>query len=182
MERSALISLLKTFHVPLELWGKGEAKTLDHLLAEVNSGEAALVNEETTLVRLVFGAVLNVYHTADGAEIWRLKEQKQVFRDGRERVRDLNTSIGEKIKTDEEPEAAARRALAEELGIREEVLLLPSDQVTKGPLPSPSFPGLKTKYVMYVFEVFLPAHLYKPEGYVEEQADKTNYYIWEKVS
>ena len=181
MDKQELLALLGTHSVPLREWGAGEAKTIEHLLDEVNSGEAAIVEEDGTLHRVVYGAVLNVFY-ADGATTWKLKEAKQVFRDGRERVRDLDTSIGEKLKAGEDAEAGARRALAEELNIRDALPLVPKPDIVKGPVPSVSFPGLKTKYIMRVFEVFLPPALYEPKGYVEEQADKTNYYVWEKIA
>ncbi|MBI2036768.1 MAG: hypothetical protein HYT14_00185 [Candidatus Liptonbacteria bacterium] len=181
MNRQELLVLLGAYGVPLREWGTGEAKTVEHLLDEVNSSEAAIVEEDGVLHRVVYGAVLNVFY-ADGAATWKLKEAKQVFRDGRERVRDLDTSIGEKLKAGEDAKAGARRALTEELNIPDLLPLAPQPDIVKGPVPSVSFPGLKTKYIMRVFEVFLPAALYKPDGYVEEQTDKTNYYVWEKIA
>ncbi len=81
----------------------------------------------------------------------------------------------------EDPLQAAYRALSEELGITEKLPLTPKPLLQKGPQLSTSFPGIYSLYKMYVFDVFLPTHLYKREGYVEHQADKSNYFVWEKI-
>lgn len=177
MNEQELLALLRSHHIPLHIWGTGEAKTFDHLLSEIQDGEAEVVEEDGKLLRSAEGAVLIVFYK-DGARTLRLKEDRQVFKDGREKYRDLETSIGEKMRPSEAAVEAAYRALREELDVTERLELIPKPAIIKGPLPSQSFPGLMTRYAMHVFEVFLPKHHFKPEGYVEVQKDKTNYYIW----
>lgn len=178
MRRKELLDLLQAHNIPLEKWGAGETKTFEDLLAEIQIGEASIREEKGMLVRLAEGAVLIVYHT-NKFGTWRLREEKQVFRDGRERRRDLEMSIGEKMYPNEKPADAAYRALREELHITDRLPLISLPPIIKGPVPSQSFPGLTTRYVMHAFEMYLPTHLFRPEGYTEIQRDKVNYYVWE---
>jgi len=180
MEQDKVVALLRRHNVPVEVWGTAEAKTLGHLLAELEAGECRLVEQGDSLVRYAAGAVIDVY--CDGPD-GRLKliEDRQVFRDGRSKRRDLDTSIGEKMKPDEHPQVAAHRALTEELGITVPLSLVPLGTRRKGPVPSVAFPGLVTVYDMHRFEVTLPQELVRPDGYVEHQADKSTYFIWQKA-
>ena len=177
MNKAELTSWLESHNVPLDQWGVGKAKTIDHLLTEINSGEAFVKEENGTLCRIVLGSGVRVYYQ-NGSTILLLKEQRQEFKDGRIRRRSLETSVGEKRHRDEEPLATAHRALREELKITDELELKLEQTTLKGPVASDSFPGLASKYIMHVWSVFLPAHLYKPEGYVEYQQDKTSYFVW----
>ena len=181
MFKHELRAFLEAHNIPLQQWGQGEAKTFDDLFSEVTSGEAILTEEDGKLLRSVEGGTLNVYHD-DGMTMWFLQEEKQVFKDGRSRTRTLNASIGEKMKCGEDPLESAYRALSEELGIAEKLQLIPKQRFIKGPIPSPSFPGLYSIYTMHMFDVFLPSHLYRPEGYVEHQVDKSSYFVWRKFS
>lgn len=42
-EKTKLINLLTQYNIPIENWGIGEAKTIEHLLREIDSGEIILV-------------------------------------------------------------------------------------------------------------------------------------------
>jgi hypothetical protein len=182
MQKEELRAFLLAHDIPLHLWGRGEAKTLEHLTKELSEGEAALRYETGRLQRVARGAIVDVLYQ-DRSRLLRLRETRQVFADGRERIRkDLSTGIGEKLKLDETPLAGALRALQEELGIDEPLTYLELPERTKGPLPSVSYPGLYTLYVMYPFEVFLPRRLYRPEGYIERQEDKSNYFEWQSYT
>ncbi len=176
-----LRAYLRARSVPLELWGTGSAKTIEHLLSELNSGESTLASEHGRLLKIGTGACLNIYHVENGRTL-RLREEKQVFEDGREKVRaDLLMSVGEKMVPGEDPIEAAYRALREELGITERLPLSPQPGFVKGPLPSTSFPGVYSQFHMYVFDVYLPDRWYKLEGYVEHQKDKNNYFVWDAL-
>jgi len=181
MNKKKLLKLLKKYKIPLKLWGTGEAKTLDHLIAEISSGEAVLEEGEGGLLRVALGVCLDVFYKNKNV-VYKLIEEKQVYKDGRVRRRGLPTSIGEKLKPNEDPIFAAYRALFEELGIKIRLVLLERPGIIKGPVPSISFPGLKTKYIFSVFEVWLPKEFYKPEGYIENQSDKSSHFIWKKQS
>jgi len=175
-ERTA--ALLKLNRVPLERWGTGEAKTLDHLVAELIDGECRLLLQDGSLTRHAEGAVVDVYCEGPGGRL-KLVEDRQVFTDGRTKRRNLDTSIGEKMKPGEHPHDAATRALAEELGITASLSVEALGTRRKGPVPSVAFPGLTTVYDMHMFAVTLPPELVRPEGYVERQDDKTTYFVWQ---
>jgi hypothetical protein len=169
-----LTSLLKENGVDPEEFGKGEAKTLAHLLKEIHEGECSLwLTEDGTIKRVVNGACVDVFYKNQ-----HLKEDRQEFKDGRVRVRDIITSIGEKLQPGEDPRLAAQRALEEELGIKEELDIRYQEDIVKALDFSQSYPGLHTRYEMKCFWVELPEAYYKPEGYVEHQADKSTYWVW----
>lgn len=179
MHADQLRQFLTENKIPLHLWGTGKAKTFEHLIKELAEGEATIeLLHNGTVQRRADGAGIIVYYH-DGVSRWRLKEDRQVFKDGRTRTRTMTSSIGEKLRPNENPRIAARRALHEELGIDEEIELIDLGPVVKGPVASESYPGTWSISTSYIFETTLPRHLYKTE-YVEVQADKTNYYVWVK--
>lgn len=179
MRSAELITLLQAHHIPLDQWDKGEAKSLYHLLDEVNAGEAKLKVDGNVLVRFIYPVAIDVFFLQGNTRLW-LKEREQIFADGRRRQRHLSTSLGEKMKTGEQPAEVVERALREELGIREKAAIVQGLSAVNGPLPSSSFPGLLTLREMHFFQVTLPAAAYRPHGYVERQPDKTTFFVWKK--
>lgn len=167
--------------VDTSLWGTGQAKTLEHLQKEIESGETILITGETgeLLRRVVVGGADIYYQSPDGKR-YRLKEDRQVFKDGRERQRDLGQAVSEKMKPDEDPKDAMIRGIEEELGISGEIALTEIgtdvEQVT-----SPSYPGLESEYIRHKFQAILADEQYNPEGYVEKQSDKSTFFVWEEV-
>ncbi len=180
-EIESLKQHLSSFGINLNLWGKGKAKTVEHLFAEVKSGEAVLEERESELIRKTTVCKAEVFHTDAEGGHWHLKEEKQVFKDGRERVRKLNSSVSEKIKANEDPLASIKRGIVEELDLQGD-LSVNQGETDEEEEESPSYPGLKTVYVLHKFTVELAADQFKPEGYQEDQKDKTTYFVWEKVS
>lgn len=162
-------------------WGKRQTKTLAHLQKEIERGEAALITGEQgeLLRRVVVGGVDIFYSLPDGKK-YRLKEDKQVFKDGRERRRVFGQAVSEKIKPDEDPKNAMIRGIREELGIEGEISLTETgaDEKLRSSL---SYPGLQSQYIRYWFEATLKDQQFKPDGYIEEQEDKSTYFIWEEV-
>ncbi len=177
-----LESFLATHQVPLTEWGKGKAKTLDHLLDELTKGECYFEkgNDQFSLIRRVEGVQITVFHdTLDGR--LRLNEDRQVFNDGRTRRRPSDFSVGEKMSPGETPHQSATRALAEELGIVETVPLVFKETIEQPVSPSTSYPGLGVRHRDHTFEVILPTSAYRPEGYIEIQPDKKSYFQWHKI-
>lgn len=174
--------LLQKHNIPLELWGKGEAKTLEHLAQEVLSGETELVETENgELVRQITAIDLLIKYVNENGRMYQLKETKQVFANGHERVRPEISSIAEKSKLGENPDEVAIRAVKEELGIAEDIS--PEFVRTENKKKiSKSFPGLDTKYVIHFYTVTLNDRQYKSEGYVEKQSDKTTFFEWVEVA
>lgn len=181
MTRDELESFLRERGVPIDTWGHGTAKTIDHLLRELNAGESTLTEAGGVLTRSAAGCLVNVYYF-DGIKAWLLREDRQVFTDGREKTRaDLAGSVGEKLKPGEDPHRGVERALYEELGILDALPLIERPGSTKGPKPSVSFPGLMVVYTNHCFDVVLPTRHFRPEGYVEQQDDKTTYFVWDSI-
>ena len=90
----ALQKLLADAGIDTSLWGKGEAKTLAHLQKEIENGETVLVaGEKGELLRKVMFGGADVYYKSPDGKKYRLKEEKQGFKDGRERRRDLGHAV-----------------------------------------------------------------------------------------
>jgi len=175
LSRRELTDLLTVHGCPLSRWGRGPAKTLEHLLRELADGECRLTVQDGTLYRDVLGAMLRVRHRD-----LTLIEDHQRFSDGRPdpvRRRDLQASVGEKLQRGEEPDAGARRALAEELGVTEPVELH-GKHLTRKFAESESYPGLMTRFETWTYEVELPDSCFDPDGYREVQADKRTVWVW----
>ena len=178
---SGLVALLEKHQVPWQDWGKGEAKTLDHLLNELTDEQVTLTPDQNgRLIRHVFGAGVDAFFE-DGTGKLRLVEDRQVFGDGRERRRPTETSIGEKLKRNEPSIVGARRAIAEELGITAKLELVFTHRSKREPEISRSYPGLWTIYEHNMFEVTLPPVLNLPEGYIERRPNLTSYFVWQRV-
>jgi 8-oxo-dGTP pyrophosphatase MutT (NUDIX family) len=176
---AALRNRLERSGISTAEWGKGEAKTLANLVKELQEGDSSLVEENGKLVRTVIVGGADVfYETPEGS--LRLKEEKQVFQDGRERRRDLGSAVSEKIRPDEAPAEAMLRGLREELGITGEVTMRYEGESGKT-ITSPSYPGLTSRYVNHKFTAVLSADQFKPKGYIEVQDDKTTYFVWQPV-
>lgn len=157
----------------LEDWGKGDTKTVRHLVRELNKRECRI----NGVFREVHTVVLDVVHDDE-----KLREVCQVFTDGRIRERTFRWgSVGEKLKLQmgERPIRGLWRALKEELGLRRDPqIVITSVGADILLAPSVSYPGLFTKNVQVRFKVSIPKHLYRPDGYFENQRDKTTYFEW----
>jgi hypothetical protein len=171
--------LLK-FGIPIEKWGIGAAKTIDHLVTEVLEGEIDLVeDEEGGLLRKIEPMGVNVYYHDESGD-YRLFEDYAVFKDGRVRRRQLETSIGEKMKPGETTKQAAARAIAEELSIPDGVIF--ENWKDKEDIrESNSYPGLMSKYNIHEVDAEIPKEHFKSEGYIERQKDKDIFYKWKKI-
>ncbi len=162
-------------------WGKGAAKTLNHLWRELEKGEAFLEpDKDGQLLRKVIVSGADVFYSSSDGRRYRLKEDRQVFTDGRVRRRDLGFAVSEKLGLGEEPEEGMVRGIREELGIEGDVSLkqVAADEQTR---ESRSYPGLRSQYTRYLFRVQLNSDQFRPEGYIEKQPDKTTYFVWEQI-
>ena len=176
-----LKSQLEAYGVDTTVWGTGGYKTIDHLVKEIEDQEVILdFNEDGELTRIseVVAAMILCIHDD---KMYRLKEEKQVFIDGRERVRpSAGQSVFEKMKLGEKPDEAILRGIAEELSIAGEIILNYIEKV-ENIADSKSYPGLITKSTTHFFEVELTAEQFKSQGYIEEQADKITFFVWEQI-
>jgi len=176
----SFISLLNFNGIEIERWGKGKAKTINHLINEINEGTCVLQEDDNSLlVRCLRVATAKIYFEINETK-YILKEEKQVFKDGRIRKRTNDSSLSEKINPDENPKDAIIRGIKEELGIQNEVIIT-TYETTSEEMYSDSFPTLLSKYEIYSFNVHLTEEQFNIDGYIEEQEDKTTYFIWDKV-
>jgi len=182
MNESDLKSLLESKGVSTAEWGKGQAKTLKHLLKEIEAGETVLETATNgELIRNTSFLSIQIYyeHAWNSGGKYKLTEEKQVFADGRERSRRQAWSVAEKLKAGEtDINGAIRRALKEELGVQGEPLLVSKIEQREENTTSPSYPGLKARFKTYNLWVFLNPSQFRPEGYKEVQEDKTTYFKW----
>ena len=155
--------------------GRGEAKTIAHLFAEVRSGEAELIERDGQLIRRLAVLNVDVFAEIDGRRL-RLVEDRQVFADGRTRRRELPSSVAEKLHKEEDRETAVARALAEELGIRRFTRV--SDFAETATIrESQSFPGILSEVAVHHVDVLIDPEEFKEE-YREDQPDKSTWFVW----
>ena len=180
----ALLMLLFNNHVPLARWGNGQAKTFKHFITELDTGDCEFQLRDNKIVRKIRVLLIAVYYKDPETEkLFHLMETIQVFKiDGRKRIRNSGYSVGEKLKSGKIADnTSVTNALKEELGVSGEVLRLKKTDkyVTQG--NSKSYPGLETVSENFCFTVYLTPEQFKPEGYIEEQNDKTTYFKWVEI-
>lgn len=179
-EPADLARVLELHDIDYTQWGLGATKTLEQLFEEVRNNESRLVEPRngSVLGRIVGVAGVDITTWVDGKRL-RLYEKEQVFhRDGSTRTRELTTSISEKIMGGESPAAAAFRGMQEELKVTYNgVLKHVADRLVIRE-SSGSYPGLLSIYRTHTFAAQFSDHEYNPDGYVEEQPDKTTYFAW----
>ena len=183
MNPEKLKAILNEAKIDTTEWGQGKAKTLEHLAKEVIAGETeiARTTEGKLVRRITVGKADIYYYDKESGNTYKLVEDKQIFKDGRERKRNLDAAISEKFKPDENPQEAIMRGIQEELNIKGE-MKIEEKGMENEEIESPSYPGLNTQYVLHRFETFLERNQFNKEGYKEEQPDKTTYFIWKEVN
>ena len=65
-------SYLIRYGIPVNQWGKGYAKTIEHLEKEIESNECSLVDKNGTLVREIEFVMCEIFYKG-----LKLKEEKQ---------------------------------------------------------------------------------------------------------
>ncbi len=173
-----LAKLLDSFNIPIEKFGKGEAKTMQNLLDETSNGDCRLVISKKGIHREVSIMRVHVIYYKNNKSLI-LKESKQVFDDGRGRKRNL-LHISEKFSIEEEFEKVAERAVAEELGIESKIKQETRDSLSLDTLDTISYPGLERKPIFSDRIVFLTYDQFKEDGYTEynKKTGITTYFVW----
>lgn len=179
---SHLRDVLESYGVNTRTWDTPPYKDVNRLYEEVEAGESRIVHLGSKLGRLV--SVVNVDVRAKiGRRSYQLFEDRQdFFRGGetRSRSRGLNC-VSEKIKGGETPEEAARRGLLEELSVDYKGTLEQGDVEVEHKESSYSYPGLMSIYEAHHFTARFGFDEWNPEGYKEEQLDKTTYFVWHEL-
>lgn len=175
------------------LWIFGR-KNASHLLDEIRQGETQLIQDsEHGLVRQTHVLNIEVRYVDTLGQEWILREDRQEWHHkkdshGQKRVdRRNHRFVSEKVERDEiyadgsiHEEKAITRALFEELdGVRlyERKTSDGESVVVKN---SSSYPGLRTKFLVHNFCVYLPQREWRPE-YVEKGKEKSTYFVWDRV-
>jgi len=176
-----LINLLKKYDVPIEHWGTGKSKTIEHLLAEIEEKECSLVENKKNIVRYIEFVGIKIYYTDENDQRWVLKEDRQEFNDGRIRRRSIPNSVSEKMKSGEDPLISAIRGIREELGVKIEAHQLSKYSDLHYDGGSVSYPGLDTKYKGHRFVCQFNKDQFDLSGYIEVQRDKKTFFVWKKI-
>jgi len=172
---AALTDWLAANGLPLNDWGRGGAKTAADLWAEVACGETTLGDNPPRRAVTVVQVLVRRGERA-------LTEIEQEMSDGRRRARGWPPS--EKLKGGEDALSAARRCLAEELGIALPDRTLCEDVPPyEHTLDSPSYPGLPTTYRVHTVSVAaadLPAPLPDADFWLDNAApgDPVRRHLW----
>lgn len=176
-----LINLLKRYNIPIDLWGTGKSKTINHLFKELQNNECSLKNENESITRYIEFVGIKIYYTDKDDQRWVLKEERQEFNDGRIRRRNIPNSVSEKMKFGEDPTVAAIRGIREELGVNIKASQLSKYSDLHYDGGSVSYPGLDTKYKGHKFICNLNDNQFNPVGYIEVQEDKKTFFTWKKI-
>lgn len=172
---------LKAYNINIDYWGIGDSKTVKHLFDELKYGDCFLKDEGGYLVRYIEFVGIKVFYKDKNGQLYLLKEDRQEFKDGRIRRRNLESSVSEKIKSGEDVILSAIRGIKEELNLEINKNQLKSEGVFDYNRGSVSYPGLKTVYKGHHFICYLNDEQYIPNGYIERQKDKSTFFIWTKV-
>lgn len=175
-----LTNKLKEYSVPVEEWGTGEAKNVEHLLDEIRAEECGIEDKGGFLIRSIEFVGVRIYHKDKDNVTWVLKEDKQEFKDGRVRRRNMPSSVSEKMKFGEDPYISSIRGIEEELNVKIEISQLKKIRPIYYNGGSQSYPGLKSKYVGHQFTCYLTDEQFVKNGYVEVQKDKSTFFKWVK--
>ena len=175
-----LTTKLKEYSIPVEQWGTGYAKTIEHLLKELKNEECAIFDEGGYLVRYIEFVGVRVLYKDKDENTWVLIEDRQEFKDGRVRRRNMPSSVSEKMKFGEDSLVSAIRGIEEELGFKIESHQLRKHKPLYYNGGSQSYPGLRSKYKGHQYTCYIDDSQFKPGGYVELQEDKSTFFKWIK--
>lgn len=160
--------------IDLSLWGTGGTKTVEALWTEIAAVETIL--QDAPPLRILRVTEILIEH--DGKVLY---EVEQALRDGRRRRR--NHPPTEKICGRESVEETVYRCLSEELGVSpsqvDGLIVAQTPTITEG--ASPSYPGLRTRYLLYpvtVAMVGLPNSEFWTEESAANQSDLVVRHRW----
>lgn len=174
-----LLNLLKEYNIPLEKWGTGGFKTVEHLWGEIEDEECTLTEKDGQLNRDVDFVGTRIIYKKDGKN-YRLWEDRAEFKDGRIRIRPIPHSMAEKFKHGEDPVPALIRGMEEELGIKlnkNQFAFYNKDRFEN----NGDYPGIRSYHNGYYYFIVLNDEQFNPDGYIENQKDKTIYFVWREL-
>jgi hypothetical protein len=167
---------LASKEIPVHLWGIDQAKRVEELWSELNTGESVLTDLPPQRQVAFVSVVVRRGDTI-------LTEVAQLLAAGQTRTRRLPPS--EKMLPGEDAKTAAYRCAREELGVpRESCRIIPGTHTHASRTgESPSYPGLVTRYRMNQVEMAIPnlpdTAFSTPESDRSEDATvKIHYWDW----
>jgi hypothetical protein len=170
-----LIELLNSFNIDYSNW----VKPVTTLFDEIQNNDCYLDIVDGELRRFVDVMKIHCYYTKDNKQ-YLLKEEKQVFKDGKVRSRN-HYHVAEKIQKGEFLLAAAVRALKEELQVTVDSTKFIHNanmDTVNSANANPSYSGLVSVYHTFNFTMDFDDDQYNPDGYQEVQESKTTYFVW----
>lgn len=174
-----LTTTLLAAGIDLDQWSPDlGTKSVQDLQVEIDTGETQLQSITGILTRVI--TVVNITVRVEiGTQSFILVEDKQIFFTGAIRERGLKC-LAEKVKNDEPPEIAARRALREEIGLNfERELISIGDEVKQQ--SSPSYPGLSTQYQLFNYQIVLAVADLNQIRFAEIQTGKMSLFTLEPI-
>jgi hypothetical protein len=164
---------LSSREIGWEAWGSARSKTIYNLWNEYEQSEITFRDHPPTRAVRVVQIILR-------RENSMLLEIAQEFGDGRVRQRELPPS--EKIIAAESQFEAAERCLREELGLNpRHIKILNSTAKYEKVADSPSYPGLRTHYTVYIIEAAaegLPDEDFWRENKAIAAGDPVKRHLW----
>ncbi|MDD4151951.1 MAG: hypothetical protein PHR68_05020 [Candidatus Gracilibacteria bacterium] len=166
--------------INIELWGIKDSKNINSLEEEISKGECILKIIDGVLMRVVNIIRADIFYNSSDGKTYNLREVKQVFNDGHERIRNLDSSVSEKIKLGEKPFDAVIRGIQEELNIMN-IININYCKTEEKIEDSISYPGLKSIYIKHWFTAILTDEQFNSAGYIEKQDDKSTFFSWNEI-
>lgn len=180
-----LSATLKGFDIPTANWGENGTKTTADLYNEIRNGETVLHGAigSAALGKYLWTVKVDVYHSP-GSGLVRLTEDFQENRlTGARQRRGLSNSLSEKrhAMRGESPEAAALRALREEIGIDDPYGLYLTSEKVWAPKAERNYAGLLVTNETHYYVAQLKPGQYDPAGYIEKLPHRITYFRWEQL-
>ena len=173
-----LLSILKEYNIPLNIWGTYGYKTINHLWEEIKEEECVLSIVNNEIHRNVQFIGAKIIYEKDGIK-YKLCEDRAEFKDGRIRIRGIVHSVAEKFKADEDPTKALIRGIKEELGLninKNQFIYYNKEDIEN----NEDYPGIKSFHTGYLYFIKINDEQFKPQ-YIEYQEDKTIYFVWRRI-
>ncbi|HET8574822.1 MAG TPA: hypothetical protein VFM02_01470 [Candidatus Paceibacterota bacterium] len=172
-----LEALLRKYDIPLETWGKGEARTIEDLLREVNEEKIVLESMEWKLIAHQRELSVAVFHK-DRRRLLRLHESWRVSFDDRAVVPRQRSSLVVKLRTEEAADtAAASRLVRETLGV-ESAKIVSGGGGNSFNLESYDYPGLFLDILYFNFTTYLTKEVSRTAGYCKARPDGATFFVW----
>jgi hypothetical protein len=170
-DKKSILGLLDKYEIDYNNWSEG--KSIDSLFDEIENGECKIIEDDNSLFRILSFVGVNIKY-----KNLTLIEDQQIFKSGKIRRRNMVSSVSEKMISGENPKSAACRGVKEELNIDVDPTNIRFIKNLEYEKDSLSYSGIITKYYGHIFEYTISDSQYIPEGYVENQKDKSTYFVW----